>query len=309
MLRDGDTVVRRLTVPEGMTSRQVVALLNDADGLDGEVAALPVEGALLPETYNYAWGDSRAELIRRMAAAMTAVLDELWAARDPATAAGLAARGGDPRLDRREGDRRAGRAAAGRGGLPQPAAPRHEAAGRPDGRLCASTAAAALGRPLTPGRPAAPIALQHLRRRRACRRDRSPIPAAPRWRRCCSPARSDELFFVADGSGGHAFARTLDEHQRNVARWRKLNERDRRRQVSARRLPARAGDATTPSEDASHDDRLDDRLRPQRRTARRLRLDLGGEERQRPRPRRALPAARRAARGWRPPSASGWRRR
>ena len=37
------------------------------------------------------------------------------------------------------------------------------------------------------------------------------------------PARTDELFFVADGSGGHAFARTIDEHKRNVARWRKLN--------------------------------------------------------------------------------------
>ena len=84
MLQSGETVKRRLTVPEGLTSRQVVALLADAEGLAGEVAAPPVEGALLPETYSYAWGDSRIEMIRRMSQAMATTVEELWAARDPA---------------------------------------------------------------------------------------------------------------------------------------------------------------------------------------------------------------------------------
>src|SRR5512134_3376900 len=81
MLRRGETVVRRVTIPEGMTSPQVVSLLEHAEGLEGEIAAVPAEGALLPETYSYSWGDSRSDLIRRMSTAMTATLDELWTAR------------------------------------------------------------------------------------------------------------------------------------------------------------------------------------------------------------------------------------
>ena len=56
----------------------------------------------------------------------------------------------------------------------------------------------------------------------ACRPGRSPIPAAPRWPRQLRPGPVDYLYFVADGNGGHAFATTLAEHNRNVARWRKL---------------------------------------------------------------------------------------
>ena len=65
MLRRGETVVRRVTIPEGMTSPQVVSLLEEAEGLEGEIAAVPAEGALLPETYSYSWGDSRSGCRRR----------------------------------------------------------------------------------------------------------------------------------------------------------------------------------------------------------------------------------------------------
>ena len=130
MLRQGDTVVRRVTIPEGMTSRQVVSLLGEAEGLEGEIAAAPVEGALLPETYGYSWGDSRSEMIRRMS--VGDVGDARRTVGEPrrGAAARLAARGGHPRLDRREGDRRAAGAAASGRGLPQPPAAGHEAAGR-----------------------------------------------------------------------------------------------------------------------------------------------------------------------------------
>ena len=82
-------------------------------------------------------------------------------------------------------------------------------------------------------------ALQHLCRRRACRRGRSPIPAAPRWRRSPIRSRTKDLYFVADGTGGHAFAETLEQHNRNVARWRA----DRAQQRDAgRATPRRPGD-------------------------------------------------------------------
>ena len=67
-------------------------------------------------------------------------------------------------------------------------------------------------------------AVQHLCRSRACRRGRSPIPAAPRSKRRANPARTKELFFVADGTGGHAFADNYEQHQKNVARLRVLEQ-------------------------------------------------------------------------------------
>ena len=83
-LVDGDTVAHRLTIKEGMTSAEIVAALNAAPGLEGEIEKVPDEGSLLPETYHYALGDSRAGLIERMKHAMARVVDELWQARDPA---------------------------------------------------------------------------------------------------------------------------------------------------------------------------------------------------------------------------------
>ena len=223
MLRDGDTVKRRITVPEGMTSRQVVELLNEAEGLAGEVMAPPVEGALLPETYNYAWGDNRIDMVRRMSSAMGTAVDELWAARDPAVPLSsprdavilasivekeTAIADERPRIAavflnrirlgmKLQADPTVAYAVHGGSGLGPPLTltdlqypspyNTYVVAGLPPGPIA------------NPGRAALAAVLQ--------------------------PAHSDELYFVADGNGGHAFARTLDEHQRNVARWRKMNER------------------------------------------------------------------------------------
>ena len=84
-LAEGNTVVRRFTVPEGFTSREIVRLLENAAGFAGTISGQIAEGSLLPDTYHYSYGDNRNEIIRRMTQAMAQLLDELW----PRRAAGL----------------------------------------------------------------------------------------------------------------------------------------------------------------------------------------------------------------------------
>src|SRR3546814_10252896 len=67
--------------PEGLTSTEVVALLAAAEPLTGEIATMPPDGALLPETYHFHRGDSREDVLERMQQSMDAVLAELWQAR------------------------------------------------------------------------------------------------------------------------------------------------------------------------------------------------------------------------------------
>ena len=224
LLVSGKTVVRRLTVPEGLTVVQVAALIESVAALDGELGELPDEGAVLPETYFFAWGDARAALLTRMQAAMREALAELWAERDeglpfdtPQQALVLAS------IVERETARPDERARiAGifvnrmRLGMRLQSDPT-VAYGLTLGK-------APLGRSLTRadlrsdtpyntyvvnGLPPGPITSP----------GRAAIAAV------VHPAVTDELYFVADGQGGHAFAKTLPEHQRNVARWRALQER------------------------------------------------------------------------------------
>jgi hypothetical protein len=81
MLQRGETVARRLTVAEGLTVAQIFALLDEAAGLSGPLPELPPEGSLLPETYFYAYGDSRINMVKRMREAMRETLADLWTAR------------------------------------------------------------------------------------------------------------------------------------------------------------------------------------------------------------------------------------
>lgn len=219
ILREGRGVQRRLTIAEGLTARQIAALLERAEGLTGEVPAL-AEGAALPETYAYSWGDTRASIARRAVAAMDIALAEAWASRapnlplaNPREALILAS------IIERETGVAAERALVGgvfinrlrRGMMLQsdPTVAYVPGQGLP------------LDRPLTRadldqahpfntyrirGLPPGPIA----------------SPGREALRAATRPAETEFLYFVADGTGGHAFARTLEEHNRNVARWRAL---------------------------------------------------------------------------------------
>ena len=78
VIASGRTVVRRITLPEGITTAQALAVLRAAEGFEGEIASTPAEGELLPDTYHYSWGDVRERMLARQRRAMTDALAELW---------------------------------------------------------------------------------------------------------------------------------------------------------------------------------------------------------------------------------------
>jgi UPF0755 protein len=224
LLVQGRTVSYAVTVPEGLTSAEIVTLLREDDRLTGEVAEVPPEGALLPETYHFRRGDTREDLLDRMADAMDDAVAALWAERaegvplaSPEEAVVLASiiekETGVPderdtvasvfinRLDR---------------GMPLQS--------DPTVIYALTQGAGPLGRPLlrsdieqtdspyntyrVDGLPPGPIANP----------GRAAIAAA------LNPAETEYLYFVADGTGGHAFARTFEEHRQNVRRWRRVRD-------------------------------------------------------------------------------------
>jgi UPF0755 protein len=221
MMANGETVARRLTVAEGLTVAEIYRLLEEAPGLVGALPPAPPEGSLLPETYFYAFGDQRADLVKRMQRAMQTALAELW----PERVQGL------PFAAREEALTLASivdKETAAVGELEMVAAVFVNRL-RQGMRLQADPTViygltegeGPLGRELTrrdwehesdyntyriAGLPPGPIANP----------GRAAIEAVLR------PADVDYLYFVADGSGGHAFARTLAEHNRNVAHWRRI---------------------------------------------------------------------------------------
>lgn len=231
MLASGDTVARRVTIAEGLTVAEIFDLLANTEGLSGELPEPPAEGSLLPETYYYAFGDDRAQLLRRMQDGMRVALDELWAER----------REGLP-LESREEALILASIVDKETSVPEE---RHQVAAvfinrlRRGMRLQSDPTViygltggtGPLGRALTRrdwehdstyntyriyGLPPGPISNP----------GRESIAAV------LDPADVDFLFFVANGGGGHSFAKSLQEHNRNVARWRRIKNGDEPRPVA-----------------------------------------------------------------------------
>lgn len=223
LLESGKTVIRRFTVPEGRTAAEVVALLTETEGLSGEIAALPEEGSLLPETYHYSWGDDRTQLLERMQRSMQLALEELWEARTP----GLPIETPEEAVVLASIVERETGVAEERPVVASVFINRLKRGMRlqsdPTVVYAITKGERPLGRALTradwqvedpyntyqnDGLPPGPIA----------------NPGRASLEAVLAPEESEYLYFVADGSGGHAFARTLEEHNRNVANWRRIRD-------------------------------------------------------------------------------------
>ena len=221
-IRNQKTYKRRLVVPEGASVREVEEILASSFGLDMTGFQQPPEGSLLPETYFYERGDKAVQLISRMQDAMTTSLDAIWATR----ASDLPFYSVDEALIL---------ASIIEKETAVPSERRQVAAVfinrlKKNMRLQTDptviygiTNGLPLGRALTRSDLQTDTPYNTYRRRglpptAIANPGRASIEAA------VNPAAVSYLYFVADGTGGHAFADTLEEHNRNVARWRQIQK-------------------------------------------------------------------------------------
>lgn len=223
MMGEGRTVVHKLTIAEGLTTKQILALVVEADYLAGDIAAVPAEGTLLPETWHLTRDDPRDEVVARMEKSMRQLMDQLW----PGRAADLPVKTKEQALvlasivERETGIKAERPMVAAvfvnrlRLGMRLQSDPT-VIYGLSDGMgvLDRPISRADLDTPhrwntyVIDGLPPTPIANP----------GRASIEAV------LHPADSSALYFVADGTGGHVFARSLDEHNKNVVNWRKVEK-------------------------------------------------------------------------------------
>lgn len=230
-LRSGEVVRHFVTLPEGRSAIQAVEILNANPILVGEVA-VPPEGSLWPETYEVTRGETRESVIRRMQAAHDRGLAELWATRQadlpistPEEAVILASIVEKETGLAEERPRVAAvfvnRLRRGMRLESDPTVVYGVNGGQPLGRglrLSELQRETPYNTYLVAGLPPTPIA----------------NPGRAALEATLNPPETDELFFVADGTGGHVFARTFEEHLANVARWRQI---ERQRLAEAAREP------------------------------------------------------------------------
>ena len=224
-IRSGDVLQRRITVAEGSTTAEVVARLAENPLLAGPVPSRPPEGSLAPETYFFVRGEDRTAVLNRMQVAQSRLLGALWEDRagelpyeSPEEALVLASiieketalaeerrRVASVFVNRLRRGMRLQSDPTVIYGLTGGEGPLGRTLRRSD--LQSDTA---YNTYRVPGLPPGPI----------CNPGRASIAAA------LQPEHTDYLYFVADGSGGHAFARTLKEHNRNVAQWRRIQRQN-----------------------------------------------------------------------------------
>ncbi len=242
ILGEGKSTLYRVTIPEGLTSAQIVQRLRNDPNLTGEISAIPAEGTLLPDTYKYSRGMTRQQVIELMQGEQRKLVERLWAARQPElplksieeaiTLASI--------VEKETGgkDERAKVAAVFVNRLRQNIRLQSD----PTILYGLFQGEVAWGRPIykseiqqktahntyqIDGLPPTPI----------CNPGKSALEAT------LNPAKTSDLYFVANGQGGHVFTTNLKDHNAAVANWRKVEQDLRAKQAAAAGAKA-AGKAT-----------------------------------------------------------------
>lgn len=255
LLNSGKSVLHSLTIPEGLTVEQIMAKIAADDTLTGDMpATLPAEGSLLADTQRFSRGTTRADIIAKLSTDQKKLVDEIWARRAPNL----------PLKDENEFVTLASIVEKETGKVDE----RPRVAGVFINRLnqgmrLQSDPTIIYGIFGGKGKPAGqPIRKSDLEKQTPYNTylidglPPTPIanPGKAALEAVANPSQTNELFFVADGTGGHVFAATLAEHNENVARWREVEKKkaaDAAAATDAAATPAADGtDAATPAADA-----------------------------------------------------------
>jgi UPF0755 protein len=243
---DGKVVQHQIAIPEGLTSEQILQKLLDADVLTGNVREVPREGSLLPDSYRETRGTPREQVVKRMQDAQRRLVQEVWDHRMP----GLPIKSPEELVilasiiekETGRGEERSRVAAVfvnrlklkmklqsdptiiyglagGKGNLGHPITESEKRQPTPYNTY------------IIDGLPPGPI----------CNPGRASLEAA------ANPARTKELYFVADGAGGHIFAENYDQHQKNVDHLRGIERQQRAGENTA--TAAAAAPAAAPAAD------------------------------------------------------------
>jgi UPF0755 protein len=220
-LIEGKSILHSVTIPEGRTSEEIVDILRNDQDLAGEIKATPKEGSLLPETYKFARGMTRTMMLDHMAQDQAKLVREIWAKRSPdlplSSPLDLVTLASIVEKETWKADERPRVAAVFinrlRAKMPLQSDPTviYGLVGG-KGSLGHGILKTELQQAtpyntyLIPGLPVGPIT----------------NPGRAALEAVANPSQTKELYFVADGTGGHVFAESLEQHQRNVLKWRQI---------------------------------------------------------------------------------------
>jgi len=248
-LIEGKTIKHSLTIAEGKTSQEIIELLLADSNLAGEIKDIPKEGTLLPETYKFDFGMARSKLIDHMTQEQMKLVREIWAKRDPdlplASPQDLVILASIVEKETGKADERPRVA----GVFVNRLLKKMRLESDPTVVYGLVGGKGSLGRGLTkaeleqstpyntytlPGLPAGPIT----------------NPGRAALEAVANPSRTKDLFFVADGTGGHVFAETYEQHLKNVAKWRQI-EGQKSESAPSVATPASPANTTSKSTAAS----------------------------------------------------------